>query len=477
MSRHIIPLLVIASAIGFARADDDSAVAKYTKAAAISHSAKAKREKAASLDANVAQTEIDEEKERIKSEAATLRQEAHEAEQSALELMKEIAPEDRAGYGRAHLWMFDFLYRWEKSADGKYLPLPRETVLSAERHALRAAEDPDKDVRVQGHFGLARLYRDHSRIEDAKKSLAIVAEKHPEYHLTLAQWAKIQNEPEAVAKHAKAAAASFQARLKKDLDDHEARGGLIECLILQAQFEEAKKLINLGVTLAKKPEMIESYRKKMVQAHLALYDAKVNDDSAEAANERFEQLDQAMNLDPDNAEVFTRLVKLMRDPGPVAEKARARLRATVASGKESAMVYLFLGIDAHQSEKPAEARTYWEKALKLSPGAPLIANNLAWALAFYEPVDLPRALELVDACVKHSPDEARYRGTRGHVLAKMKRYQEALPDLQAAIKTYPNDANLFRALAETAEQLGLTVLAAEYKKRADELKETKPKPP
>ena len=110
----------------------------------------------------------------------------------------------------------------------------------------------------------------------------------------------------------------------------------------------------------------------------------------------------------------------------------------------------------------------------MSQGAPLVANNLAWVLAFSPPVDLPRALELASAAIKKQPDEPRFRATRGHILFKMERYKEALPDLEDGLKAYPMDSKLLRTIADVSKNLGFDKKAGEYKKKADELGPMKP---
>jgi predicted Zn-dependent protease len=96
-------------------------------------------------------------------------------------------------------------------------------------------------------------------------------------------------------------------------------------------------------------------------------------------------------------------------------------------------------------------------------------NNLAWLLAFCEPIDLDRALRFANQAVEKAPDAPQFRGTRGHILLKLKKYNEALPDLEKAIEAYPKDVKLFEALAETCEKLGDATKAAEYRERARKL--------
>jgi tetratricopeptide (TPR) repeat protein len=360
----------------------------------------------------------------------------------------------------------------QAGSDGKPTP-PSPTILpECERRLLKAAEWPDENIQIRAHFNLSRLYRDTNRIDDAKKHLTIVAEEYPEYRLILAQWAKASREKDdAIVSHAQAALAAFSARLRNAPDDHEARFGSVSCLILLGKFAESERLVNQGAALATTPELIRAYAQKLVEALVASYDAKDKDPKSKAA-ERFEILEQALKLDPDNPEIYNRILRLTKEM-TIAEKVRESLKRQSENGKTAWLGNLYLGIDAYQESKPELAREYWEKAMMQSDGAPLVANNLAYLLAFKAPVDLPRAVELANAAVKKVPTENRFRSTYGLILAKLGRYQEARPELEKAIAAYPTDVNLFRALCETCGKLGDTKKAAEYKKRADAL-ETKP---
>jgi tetratricopeptide (TPR) repeat protein len=416
----------------------------------------------------------DDEKEALQKELDMAKEEYATMSSAAFRLMNGLAPSNRRGYGRAHLWQFEQLYRLQPGPDGKPVPPTLAAYVEAERHLLHALEYPDESVKMSANFGLARLYRDANRIEDAKRHMAEVAAVFPEYRLVLAQWAKIQNDNESAMGHAKAAEGAFRKRLNASQDDHEARLNLIDCFLIQTKYQEAQDLISNGATLSSNQEqLIQMYRRKQTWLLLVWSDAKEKDPRS-TFDERLTMLDQAMAIDPNNPELFQRLLKLTKEKTPEAEKARELFRKhKLSKGSDSPMAELFLGLDAWQQDNAAEARFHWEKAFKLSSGAPLIANNLAWVLAFYPPVDLPRALDMVNAAVDKAPNEPRFRGTRGQILAKMGRHQDALPDLQEAIKAYPKDPNLFKVLSETCEKLGFTKMAADYKARAEELTGTK----
>ena len=72
----------------------------------------------------------------------------------------------------------------------------------------------------------------------------------------------------------------------------------------------------------------------------------------------------------------------------------------------------------------------------------------------------------MEGVLKRQPDDARFRETRGQVLVKLGRHQEALPDLEAGLTVINGNAGLHRALAETYHELGDAVRAAEHRRRA-----------
>jgi len=148
----------------------------------------------------------------------------------------------------------------------------------------------------------------------------------------------------------------------------------------------------------------------MTELLIMWFDAKENDSRSNIL-ERLQMLEQALKLDPDNPELFNRLLKLAKDKSPDAAKARDVLHGMTGRAQGSFLAHLFLGIDSWQQDRVEEARHHWEKAFSLSDGAPIVANNLAWLLAFSPPTDLGRAFELADAAVKKVPTEPRFRGT------------------------------------------------------------------
>jgi predicted Zn-dependent protease len=142
------------------------------------------------------------------------------------------------------------------------------------------------------------------------------------------------------------------------------------------------------------------------------------------------------------------------------------LQILLAEGKSPAILHLMLGIDQWQQGNKAGGLQHVEQAYLASPQAPLIANNLAWMLANGGSPDLPRALELIESVLKREPKQPRFRNTRGYILAKLGRWQEAVADLEASLADLPDKSLCHSTLAEAYDHLGLPSLASDHRRLA-----------
>jgi tetratricopeptide (TPR) repeat protein len=297
--------------------------------------------------------------------------------------------------------------------------------------------------------------------------LTEVIKRRPELRLQLAVLAKSQGDLETMNVNVKTAEAVFTERLKNNPVDHEARLGLAESQSLQGKFADAKATIGLGASLSNSEELLRAYARRLASVLVQWCDAKQKEPKATVV-ERLELLDEALRLDPQSPEPFDRSFKLAAERKKDSEPDRESTKSAIEQ-RPTALGHLYLGAVSWNMEKAEEARVHWDKAFELSNGSPMIANNLAWTVAFTPPTDLPRALELAEIANRGFPNEPRFRSTRGHILAKLQRYQEALPDLQEGLRVYRDDPKQYSALAETCAKLGQEQQAAEYKKKAEEL--------
>ena len=180
-------------------------------------------------------------------------------------------------------------------------------------------------------------------------------------------------------------------------------------------------------------------------------------------NQLLEVVEKGLAYDPKNGYLLVRLSDLFQTPGVDKERLRGRFQQMEGEKDLAVLAHFALGNESWQKGEAAAAREHWEKALKGEVPMPLAANNLAYALAYTEPKDAARALEVIDKALKDAPKEPRLLGTRGQVLNQLGRWKDAVGDLELALSTGTRSVGLHRALADAYEHLGMAEKSAEHR--------------
>jgi tetratricopeptide (TPR) repeat protein len=394
------------------------------------------------------------------------------------------------GYGPAHLHVAYRLLR---------TPQPKaEQLQDAQLHlrlAIRFNQEPEA---AQARFVLARLLRALNQPEEAERILVeavrVGGDLHPEWRVELADWHRQEGKREQARAEYEATILALENAVKDNVHDNERRLrliqslrmlGLVRCSLGDYQkgkeaLDRAIELCNTGRLLTQDQAIANRYKVEVGQLLLAQYDSTANDPATPPA-ERFGKLELALSLFPNQPEVLKRLAASMKLTGPEADAARKKIQDMIDHGTRSAVVYMIWGNYQWEKGNIAESKHYWEKAMAMDDWPAEVANNLAWVTAFHDkPPDLKRALALVDAALQKEPNRPEFRGTRGHILAKMDRFREALAELEAAKAAYAKDPRqarpLYERLAEVCSKLGMEADAKHYKELADKAASESAKP-
>jgi tetratricopeptide (TPR) repeat protein len=373
----------------------------------------------------------------------------------AAALMAELAPAERTGYGPAHLW-------WAKQLLFQNRPTD-EAFTMAGVHLHRALEIgvDDRADRDSVHALLCEVYLHEKQYDQAEQHLLYAVKSRPQLRMRAAHLYALRGDLERARREASMAVDFFHNRVKADLTDHVSRLAWADSLTFLDKFIEAVAVLEEGFALSKEP----IYRAAQARVHLAWVNALDRDTTATPAA-KLSVIEKGLSCDPNNAALLEKLLATASPKGQDGDKARAALQSLLANGQGSAAVHFALGVDALQRGETAQAQVHWEQANRLAPGMPIVANNLAWMIAHQPSPDLDRALSLVEMALKQNPDHANFRHTRGHILAGLKRWKDALPDLEAALPKYGNDAELHHTLAEVYAHLGVPAMEAEHKRLA-----------
>jgi tetratricopeptide (TPR) repeat protein len=368
----------------------------------------------------------------------------------AARLLERAAPPDRLGYAPAHLERALALLApgWHTPADAA----------DAEHH-LRSAVTLAPNMATAAEL-LGRIYMETGRPELAVPQLVRAVGDRPALRLTLARAYHAVGEIPSAAKQAELALKESRLRATIHPDEFETRARWAEAAVFLGDYPSAVAAFEQEPIPANDKER---YRKNLAIVYTAWADAMERAGDGDGLGVRLELLERGLRADPKSDALLERLVRIVGDDGPDLGRAREILGDLLARGEATATAHFALGVDAWIHSNPDEARVHFEAADRLAPGTPRIVNNLAWLLARGDHPDLPRALKLADLAVERRPDVPMYRGTRGVILARLERWRDALPDLEAGLAASPGQIDLHRSLAAVYEALGDQKMAARHR--------------
>ena len=116
--------------------------------------------------------------------------------------------------------------------------------------------------------------------------------------------------------------------------------------------------------------------------------------------------------------------------------------------------------------QPEKAKEFLQRAVKKNPNNAIAWNNYAWLVAEDPNGNMEDALAAVNKALDLSPNEFRFRETRGQVLVRLGRWQSAVDDLEFAANGMPDSADIHRALAKAYDALGDKQLARVHEEHA-----------
>ena len=363
----------------------------------------------------------------------------------SLNLVRQLAPADQPGFPPAQLWL---------SAKLLGSPKPTPALLQAAEAHLRQylkADPTSGEARTM----LGQVFARTGRSESARPYLEEASRERKGVLIELATVYRRLGQNEAAGRVAREALVEYEKAVEADPGATVPRLLLSETTAFLGDFPGAVAVIEDGLNRSKSSAFTRMKSRLYGEwAHTVGSRAKPGDESA--AGEVVDLLGKAVAADPDDPTTVDRLVPVMTfAKGSASEKARSLLQ-TLADGRESAaaLANLALGNDLYARKDVAGAGDRWERSLKLDPTNAMTNNNVAWFLSTRGPADLPRAVRLVDVALKARPKEPTYLGTRGEILLKMGRVEEALADLQAAVDAGANSPEVNNALDDALARLG-----------------------
>lgn len=357
-------------------------------------------------------------------------------EERARALFESLSPDDSYGYPEAHLLK-------AKGILAASSLMPGNDLLAA--HHLEASRSKFEES-ADWLFLQAKLQLMTNQQKTGLKFLRAAAQKNPRFLYDLAVVCRELQERD-LYEHSEielaAARDQFSRFLDADPKDPQTRLRLGELLTSLGEFDQAREVLKIGLGKDRK-----TFGPAIAQVYLTQHDSMLRE-STEPLN-RLEMLKYAVRADPKCVEAVRRLAFFGEEPGATAEtrvEAIRYLQGMVTSGIGAPLAHLALGSKAWADNKSQEAMFHLNSAYELDPTMSVLANNLAWVIAHQKVPQLEHALSIINSVLKKHPNVAAYRDTRGQILIKMQRWDDALKDLQFALREMPNSPDLHGALS------------------------------
>lgn len=367
-------------------------------------------------------------------------------------LIQELAPEDFERHAPAHLRVAT-----ERLAAQ---PLTKEDVAGAEKHLgyvlnLRP-QDPD------AHRLLGELSFQRQEWSVAAEHFKNIYESRPEYGIMISRAYAIEGNSRA-PEFAERARDIF---LKRISDEPEVATNYTfaadACLLLE-DYPQAVELLAKAIQVD--PE--NSLNRFGLGRVYVLWADSHRGETRQQRAVQLELYSAALLVNPDEAQVYNGLIRILQAGDETAEQAQEFLAGRLAEGKSVGLCHMLLATLAESQGDLAKCELHLGRAYEMMPNASIVANNLAWILAMKEDPEPQRALVLINSALEKSPGVKRFLDTRGQILVKLGNWKQALADLELTLPEFANKAATHVALAKCYENLGDAVLAKEHQRVAD----------
>lgn len=392
--------------------------------------------------------------------------------EEAYAIMKELAPLDKPGLLAAHLWIAGGLLDGVISSEPEPWPLFDTHV----GHALTL----DEDNQLARRFEVELLAR-NGRGSEAVEAMESLADTYPDLHAALAHEHQRKGNTNKARSHARRAIAYFRriasenksgAEPTSDADSMLFAGGDLlsptGCLRLAESFHLVddfdSELALLETAAARFPDL-ENITTVLVSAQTSQLERVLSTDQA------FSHLVESIfRREPENKDatrtVLRRLLAAENDRNPAAnETSAATLEVLEQLGQEGVPITQVLQMAGDFyliKSEDVKAVSYYRRVCNLNPEASFAWNNLA-AIWGKSSEQLNNALKASDRALALRSDP-RFYETRGQILFKLKRYADAIRDLESAVSgAVPNPEDAHRSLMKSYEALGQKEQAAAHR--------------
>lgn len=404
-----------------------------------------------------------------------LAEEGMDNESRALDLMDELAPDDNAaGMWEAQLWKG----RYYLSQDPATPITLGNAAVNFYRVLARQSSKVDgpklpKSAVQEAAAGLYEIYANTGQTGQAQQFIAQAQFHKPELKIIYVRGLAASNQEEA-RRQLPLVRDEYIRILEAEPTNTKIRLALAEAYRLVDDYAAAEKVLTDGQAL----ELTESDQADLKTALANLHILQLQTLTIQKklnTKEQMRMIATVLDHDPTNVFILQNLYAMTEGNDPeAAREARKLIGEVLAKGSNDKVAPLFHMVQGNywfSKGQGERARKYLEQAFKLNPDIPELANNYAWMIATTPPNELDHALQIINKVIEDAPNNVQFRDTRGQILMRLGRYEEALADLEFSLREMPTSRTVHRALDTCYRNLNMTEIADEHARIADRITE------
>ena len=355
----------------------------------------------------------------------------------AVDLVNRLSPLSAAGeevpFVDGHIWLADF---YQSQENGE---MPAELRRSKAREHYQQVDDA-----VLAKVGLASILSDEGDLASASEYLTQVLQTPFDYENPRSVYAQITSYPTLVELYnrqdEKAKAAQVcrngvvtMSRMVIDYPDYLPLWiSISHCCVLTEDFDRAIEVLIDGERRAQEDQTKVKIRQ--LAAEVLVVKAKSVEALENKRNLRYHliALARAIRTDIRNVEAYRALSKFI-DREKLSSEQSVWVNELLLERGIKGIMHVLVGMQRSVEGQMEPGRSHWEIARQQYSFAPNVIYNLI-EVAVKENPDLDnRKIELIEVAMDLFPDQPALKLTRGSFLLKDEKYDQALPDFNAAL--------------------------------------------
>ena len=326
---------------------------------------------------------------------------------------------------------------------------------------LAIKNDPDKkEPRVtKGH--LLRFLGD---TRGAYQAYRPIAAQDPEIDYLVAYLEKQLGMEEQSQARAKRLGRVFRDKVESEPQNIDYRSKAAAMLVLQGRESQAIEVLQGGIPYANE-EQLRALKSAIVDVKVLQANEQFSKESGiQGAVNRLTSLVQALQIDASNQNLMNAIIEATVQAAEADNDQLNKLQLELIEKVPPDTAHFILGtIELNRGNIQAASRQL-EIAVADNKNMPGMLNNLAYALLQEDEPDLERALSYSQMALESMPRHPALRETRGQILLRLKRYTEAISDLEFALIEKSLRPAIRKGLAEAYEAIGQPDIAQQQLK-------------